>query len=711
MRILFYLCLLLPSLGFTQISFEDVAPDVGLDWTGKSFGASWADVTGDGLPDLFMQCHSNFFDAFFNDDLPRYYFSTETGFEQQPVLDEVSETDWHGGMMFDLDNDGDLDHLSVTGGSSANIFFINDNGDFSYVNQAVEYGLDNDGGVGRSPSVIDANNDGFLDVLLNDLDHGSDDGGPKLLISDMGQSFTDSTEEYALDWPQSTFSVSTDMLGNGNYNVIYLRGKAVITTLEEGQFVENLQFPPNKVFDFAADDFNGDLLPDIFLSRAAKADVFESINPNFIRGYVSYNSTDDVKEVIFSTNSDTPTLTIFPRNTSTNYLVVAGNSISEYIEGATETIQLNATLNGFNGIPAIEDTLTSPHVYIGFDENENHWVLRFSSGLSGTTELGIEIESTELGMVSTSGIADEMLPDQLYLNEGNYSFNPVLQNLLEESDNSVSVTTADFDNDMDIDIYVVRTSYASNKTNILYENVNNESFLRHEGAWGAAGDGSGIGETVNSVDFNNDGFMDIYVTNGASTFFLDDAAVNLYQNSGNSNNWIKLVLKGIVSNNAGLHAKALVYAGGIAQLRFQDGGFHRYSQDDNRLHFGLGQNDVVDSIVIDWPSGIHQVLEAVDVNQILTIEEDLTSGTEEQRSLENLIKVYPNPTEGYLRIDCGIAKPIEVRVYDVQGKLVMTEANHISKNSIELFISETPGFYTIDIFTEAGAVRKKIVVI
>ncbi|HKK39663.1 MAG TPA: VCBS repeat-containing protein, partial [Cryomorphaceae bacterium] len=350
-------------MSFAQITFEDVAQDVNLNWEGKSFGASWADVTGDGFPDLFMQCHSNFFDAYFNDDLPRYYFNNAGSFVQQEILDEISETDWHGGMMFDLDNDGDLDHLSVTGGSSANIFFVNDNGNFDYVNQAVEFGLDNDGGVGRSPSVIDANNDGFLDVLLNDLDHGTENVGPRLLMSESGLDFTDSTAEYNLDWPQSSFSVSNDLLGNNNLNVIYLAGRATVTTLSENQFQQEFQFPSNRVYDFTLNDFNGDLMPDIFLARASKYDVFDQVNNDLIRGYVSYTPLNEVMQMVFSAETETPVINIFPRSTSTDYLVVAGNSLSNGFEGEVANIDLNTAQNGFIGIPAIEDTLTTAHIY------------------------------------------------------------------------------------------------------------------------------------------------------------------------------------------------------------------------------------------------------------------------------------------------------------------------------------------------------------
>lgn len=710
MRIFLFIILFAPLSIFAQVSFEDVASELNITWEGKSFGASWADVTGNGFPDLFMQCHSNFFDAYFNDDLPRYYFNTGLTFTQQETLENISETDWHGGMMFDFDNDGDLDHLSVTGGSSANIFFINEGGDFTYENEAFNFGLDEDGGVGRTPVCIDANNDGFLDVLLNDLDHGSGAIGPRLLISNSGLNFTDETDTYGLDWPESSFSVTTDFLGDGGMNAVYLFGRPVITTLSENQFTTEFEIPYSNTYDFSLKDFNGDLLPDLFLVRASRSAAVDQITENLVRAHIPFGAGDEAIEVRFNCETETPNLKIYPRNNSTPVFVIAGIQTTQLFDGEDADIDLNEGQNAFIGVPAIEDTLTIPHVYIGFDQNQGEWVLRFKSGLNSLIPLGIEFSGTNTQVSGIIGIEEDTdLNDRIYLNEGELQFNPVLSNLFDPADNTLSTTAADFDNDMDVDIYVVRSSYAENKENILYENVNNEIFVRHEGAWGATGDGPGIGETVNSVDFDNDGFMDLFVTNGASVFFLDSARVNLYHNGGNENNWIKIVLKGTISNPLGLHAKVYAYAGGVAQFRYQDGGFHRYSQDDNRLHFGMAENEIVDSIVVNWPSGIHQVIENVGVNQILTIEEDITVSIDDRPYGKiQPVRIYPNPTRDQLTIDCHLGHILEVRLFDNLGKLIRTEryGDEMPLRTIDL--QGASGVIVIEVVSSKGIFREKV---
>ena len=62
-------------------------------------------------------------------------------------------------------------------------------------------------------------------------------------------------------------------------------------------------------------------------------------------------------------------------------------------------------------------------------------------------------------------------------------------------------------------------------------------------------------------------------------------------------------MSGTLANRDGLGAKVYVTAGGVTQLREQNGGYHRWSQDSQRLHFGLAGNQTVDTLRIEWPSG------------------------------------------------------------------------------------------------------------
>ena len=70
-----------------------------------------------------------------------------------------------------------------------------------------------------------------------------------------------------------------------------------------------------------------------------------------------------------------------------------------------------------------------------------------------------------------------------------------------------------------------------------------------------------------------------------------------YRNNGNSNGWLKVVLRGTQSNRSGIGAKIRLTAGGQTQFR-EYTGQHYMGQNHIPIHFGLGQATIVDSLTI-----------------------------------------------------------------------------------------------------------------
>lgn len=116
-------------------------------------------------------------------------------------------------------------------------------------------------------------------------------------------------------------------------------------------------------------------------------------------------------------------------------------------------------------------------------------------------------------------------------------------------------------------------------------------------------------------DYDNDGKMDAFVVNlGARGTLVH----NVSQNTGH---WIGLKLVGSKSNRDGIGARVEVYAGGRRWTAERVAGSGYLSQDDDRMHFGIGTATTIDRILIHWPSGQEQKLENIPVDRVMKVEE------------------------------------------------------------------------------------------
>ena len=123
------------------------------------------------------------------------------------------------------------------------------------------------------------------------------------------------------------------------------------------------------------------------------------------------------------------------------------------------------------------------------------------------------------------------------------------------------------------------------------------------------------GRAVAVADLSNRGALDVIVAN------QNQPAV-LYRNHPDSTNaWIGFTLVGTKSNRSAIGAEVVLETGGTKQRRIIDGGMGFASQNDRRVHFGLGHAAGVDRVLIRWPSGRQQVLGNPAINRFHTITE------------------------------------------------------------------------------------------
>jgi hypothetical protein len=119
-------------------------------------------------------------------------------------------------------------------------------------------------------------------------------------------------------------------------------------------------------------------------------------------------------------------------------------------------------------------------------------------------------------------------------------------------------------------------------------------------------------------DIDNDGFVEIVVNNqNERPSLLKQSA--LKQSAAGSNHWIVLKLTGTKSNRSAIGARVRLTASGRSQIDEVRSGGSYLSQNDLRLHFGLGASKEADRIEIEWPSGARQTLSHVKADHIVSV--------------------------------------------------------------------------------------------
>jgi hypothetical protein len=121
------------------------------------------------------------------------------------------------------------------------------------------------------------------------------------------------------------------------------------------------------------------------------------------------------------------------------------------------------------------------------------------------------------------------------------------------------------------------------------------------------------GRAVALADLSNRGVVDVIVAN------QNQPAVLYRDYPDSTNHWIAFKLVGTRSNRSAIGAEVVLESGDLKQRRIVDGGSGFASQNDRRLHFGLGHREWVDRVVIYWPSGTKQVLQRPAIDRFVTV--------------------------------------------------------------------------------------------
>ncbi len=345
-----------------------------------------------------------------------------------------------------------------------------------------------------------------------------------------------------------------------------------------------------------------------------------------------------------------------------------------------------------------------PNVFF-LNDGENN--LMFQQGSIGDTPDGgnygsiwIDYDNDgdqDLFIAKCRGGNSEANINQLFRNNGDGTFTDVAPTMnMADPIQTWSAAWGDYDNDGDMDALIGASSFAQGRHKLMRND--RETFTDI-----TAGSGFDFleGTSIETIthDFNNDGYLDVFgagdriaLNNGDMTFrfapvpfghgpvgdlnndgFLDVVTGStVFFNQPNGNNYLKILTEGTLSNRNGIGARVEVFSSNLGkQIRdVRSGDGFRYMS-SLTTHFGLGQDQTVDYVVVKWPSGIVDTVYQPEINtQITVVEGSFVSTTAQPTKVEQLA-LYPNPASDRVFLKAGDwTESARYAVFNTAGQLV-----------------------------------------
>jgi len=618
-----------PGAAAEEIQFETATSVLGPPVVTCSYGPTWGDFNQDGWEDLFIGNH-------LASNASLYRNNGDGTFTDIHV--EAGLGDWadrHGAVWGDYNNDG-LRDLYIAVGAGAghgvgyNPLFENQDGGH-FVDVCREAEVADSLGRSRYPSWVDVNADGWLDLFVGDMATEN-----QLYINRQDGTFFPLPDAGGLaawhlwnaTWTRWDDDIYMDAVLAGDW-AGWLRlyrndGSGGFTDVTESS---QLPTTLSGVHGTCWIDYDNDGDQDLYLSRCEAAvdrDAILTGSRDFrFHMYMHTNPEheDGVDGVDLLTSSDHIVVEMKIGWFDVQENVYLGR------EGTHPTSMPFFLWEG-NHLGRPDFTPGEDFgCYIWQEEPKGAWHIRCSTNYGGFYHFGAIIETPD-GAIEGYDTPYVELPepadvhDRLYANNGDGTFSDATQAAaIDNASSSQTAIAADFDNDGWQDVYVVcerepASLIAINAPNRLFLNNGDGTFRECAATAGVTCEVGGTGAGAASADYDNDGFLDLAVTNGWGNMPFWTGPQVLYRNLGNANHWIRLRLIGTLSNRDAIGAHVRLVAGGQQQVRVQNGGANDMAQSSMDLHFGLGTATIVDTLSISWPDGARDTYYGLPADQL-----------------------------------------------------------------------------------------------
>jgi hypothetical protein len=491
-----------------------------------------------------------------------------------------------GGLFFDYDNDGWEDLFLVDGGSfvdpavaaRARHRLYRNRGNGTFEDATARSGIGH-GPYGMGSCAADFDNDGFIDLYVTNV-------GPNTLYhNNGGRSFSDVTRAAGVG--SSSFGASCafadfDRDGYVDLFVVNYVDARVDNNIFCGDaaaklrvYCHPLNFAPLASVLYH-NNGNG-----TFTDISQKAGIGQHRGNGL--GVVVGDYDDDGWPDIFVANDTTPNFLYHNEGAGMFKEIALASGVSVGADGRARA-GMGTDFGDYDNDGRLD-------LFVTNHELETHTLFRnLGRGLFADT-------TTE------SGLGVETLP---YVGFGTQFF--------------------DYDNDGDLDLAVVnghvmndsghfRPGSKEAQRKLLFRNEGGGRFKEVGRTSGTGFSVEAVGRTLAVADIDNDGALDLLVTNNGGSAEL------LRNDGGSGNNAVLLKLVGTKSNRGAIGARVRLTAGAVTQMREIKAGSSYLGESDLRVHFGIGRATDISRIEIRWPSGATELIQNTPANGILTISE------------------------------------------------------------------------------------------
>jgi enediyne biosynthesis protein E4 len=518
----------------------------------------------------------------------------------------IIETTGNGAVIFDYDNDGWPDVFLPNGSRVegfpkgeapiGHLYHNNHNGTFTDVTNSA--GLAR-GGWGQGGCVGDYDNDGYLDLFVTYW------GQSALYHNNGNGTFTDTTMKAGLNTPGDEWSTGCSFLDydrDGRVDLFIARyvdfSYDSVPRPGQGQFCQwkginvmcgprGLKTPVNALYHNNGDGTFHDASQKSGITNATACYGFTSITADFDK--------DGWPDIYLACDS-TPNL-FYHNNRNSTFSEVGKTSALAYNEDGGLQAGMGLSADDFNhtGYQSVIKTNFSddaPTLYLNHGNNVFEDIT-YISGLGKIKNwLGWGVEFVDFDNSGWPGI--------LIANGHVYP---------------------------EVDGKALGTSYREPK--VAYYNLRNGMFANITADAGSVLSEHHAGRGMASGDLFNDGREELVVNNMNET-------PSLYYNTAPVGNFISLQLVGIKSNRAALGAAVTLIRGNDRREKEVRSGEGFISQNDLRVHFGLGNQVTAEKVTIRWPSGLIETLTDLPVNKYYVVNEGTGIDASKTRPASNL---------------------------------------------------------------------------